>query len=100
MIANNYYSQDTHGPYELYDIGNLELEEGGTIRNCRLAYATFGTLNAAKNNAILFPTWYSGTNKIIEQVFSTKGAPSILTSILFWSPTSSAAVFLHLRTMP
>jgi len=73
MIANNYYSQDTHGPYELYDIGNLELEEGGTIRNCRLAYATFGTLNAAKDNAILFPTWYSGTNKIIEQVFIGKG---------------------------
>ena len=68
MIDNPYYSQEIHGPYELYDVGNLELEEGGTIRNCQLAYATFGTLNAAKDNAILVPTWYSGTNKIIEQV--------------------------------
>jgi homoserine O-acetyltransferase len=49
------------------------LEEGGTIRNCQLAYATFGTLNAAKDNAILVPTWYSGTNKIIEQVFVGSG---------------------------
>ncbi|MEA2741825.1 MAG: hypothetical protein QOG25_196, partial [Acetobacteraceae bacterium] len=25
MINNSYYSQDLHGPYELHDIGNLEL---------------------------------------------------------------------------
>jgi homoserine O-acetyltransferase/O-succinyltransferase len=73
MIDNSYYSQDGHGPYELHDIGNLELEEGGTIRGCTLAYATFGKLNAAKDNAILIPTWYSGTNKIMEQVYIGKG---------------------------
>ena len=73
MIDNSYYSQDVHGPYELHDIGNLELEEGGTIRDCKLAYATFGTLNAAKDNAILIPTWYSGTSKIMEQVYIGKG---------------------------
>ena len=73
MISNSYYSQDVHGPYELHDIGNLELEEGGTIRDCKLAYATFGALNAAKDNAILVPTWYSGTSKIMEQVYIGKG---------------------------
>jgi homoserine O-acetyltransferase len=73
MIENSYYSQDVHGPYELHDIGDLELEEGGTIRGCQLACATFGTLDAAKDNAILIPTWYSGTNKIIEQVYIGKG---------------------------
>src|SRR6478672_6760520 len=60
-------------PYELHDIGNLDLEEGGTIRGCTLAYATLGTLNAAADNAILIPTWYSGTNKIMEQVYIGKG---------------------------
>jgi homoserine O-acetyltransferase len=69
MITNAYYSQDVHGPYELSDIGNLELEEGGTLRGCQLAYATFGRLNTAKDNAILVPTWYSGTSKIMEQVY-------------------------------
>src|ERR1700691_767293 len=69
MIDNSYYSQDIHGPYELYNIGNVDLEEGDTIRACKLAYATFGKLNAAKDNAILIPTWYSGTNKIMEQVY-------------------------------
>src|SRR5262249_40579076 len=39
----------------------------------RTSPATFGTLNAAKDNAILVPTWYSGTNKIIEQVFVGRG---------------------------
>jgi len=73
MIENGYYSQDVHGPYELYDVGNLELEEGGTIRACKLAYATFGKLNAAKDNAILIPTWYSGTNKIMEQIYIGQG---------------------------
>ena|ERR1700730_3519509 len=73
MINNSYYSQDVHGPYELHDIGNHDLEEGGTIRGCTLAYATFGTLNDAKDNAILIPTWYSGTNKIIEQVYIGEG---------------------------
>ena len=34
---------------------------------------TFGTLNAAKDNAILIPLWYSGTNKIMEQVYIGTG---------------------------
>jgi homoserine O-acetyltransferase len=73
MITNNYYSQENHGPYELHDIGNFELEEGGTLRGCKLAYTTFGTLNERKDNAILIPTWYSGTSKIMEQVYIGQG---------------------------
>ena len=39
MTNNSYYSQDLHGPYELHDIGNLELEEGGHPRlRARLRY--------------------------------------------------------------
>ena len=73
MIENPCYSQDGHGPCELHDIGDLDLEEGGTICGCRLAVATHGKLNAAKNNAILVPAWYSGASKIIEQVYIEKG---------------------------
>jgi len=57
MIENAFYSQEVHGPYELHNIGDLVLEDGGTIRNCQLAVATLGKLNAAKDNAILIPTW-------------------------------------------
>lgn len=73
MIDNPFYSQAVHGPYELYDLGNFALEEGGTIRGCQLAYSTFGKLNAKKDNAILITTWFSGTSKIMEQVYTGAG---------------------------
>ncbi|MDP3287791.1 MAG: hypothetical protein Q8M64_05740, partial [Methyloversatilis sp.] len=73
MTEHAYYNQAIHGPYETHSIGDHVLEEGGTIRGCTLAYATFGTLNAAKDNAILVPTWYSGTTKIMEQVYIGAG---------------------------
>src|ERR1700759_5135596 len=73
MSKNAYYSQEAHGPYELIGIRDLELEEGGHIPNCQLAVATHGALNAAKDNAILVPTWYSGTSKIMEQVYIGNG---------------------------
>lgn len=69
MIENAFYSQNVHGPYELHSIGDFVLEDGGTIRNCQLAVATYGQLNAAKDNAILIPTWYSGTSKIDRSAF-------------------------------
>jgi len=46
--------------YEIFDLGDVVLQSGATIRDCKLAYKTFGTLNAAKNNVIVYPTWYSG----------------------------------------
>ncbi len=46
--------------YEIYDLGNVVLQRGATLRNARLAYKTYGTLNAAKSNVIVYPTWYSG----------------------------------------
>tara|TARA_R110000782_G_scaffold49668_7_gene108048 strand:- start:1356 stop:2390 length:1035 start_codon:yes stop_codon:yes gene_type:complete len=73
MTANSYYSQEGHGPYELMNIGTLELEEGGSISNCQLAVATHGTLSEEKDNAILITTWYSGTSKIMEDVYIGTG---------------------------
>jgi homoserine O-acetyltransferase len=73
MSANAYYGPEGHGPYELIDVGPLELEEGGVLPECRLAVATHGKLNAAKDNAILVTTWYSGTSKIMEQVYIGEG---------------------------
>jgi hypothetical protein len=63
VIENPYYSRELHGPYELFDLGDFVLEEGYTLRDCKLAYRTFGELNAAKDNAILVTTWYSGTHQ-------------------------------------
>ncbi|QTV79235.1 alpha/beta fold hydrolase [Microbacterium sp. NIBRBAC000506063] len=64
MIDNPYYSGDVHKDFELISIGRLDLEEGGAIPDLKLAVRTWGTLNANKDNAILIPTWYSGTHQI------------------------------------
>ena len=67
-LFNSYYSQDKHGPFQLFQLGDFGLEEGGTLHAGQLAYATLGTLNADKSNAVLLPTWYSGTSKIMADV--------------------------------
>lgn len=69
MPDDSYYSQEIHGPYDLFELGDLDLESGYRLRGAKLAYRTIGTLNQTKDNAILFPTWYSGTSKIIEQAY-------------------------------
>lgn len=73
MIDNPYYSQETHGPWQVYEAGDFELEAGGVLKDLKLAYAVHGELNAAKDNAILVPTWYSGTSKVMEQLFIGAG---------------------------
>ncbi len=69
MIDNSFYSHEAHGDYELISIGQLDLEEGGSIPDCHLAVATFGELNEAKDNAILVTTWYSGTHQILRDAY-------------------------------
>jgi homoserine O-acetyltransferase/O-succinyltransferase len=72
-VSSSYYSQSNHGPYQTYALGDFVLEQGGTLRNLQLAYATFGTLSPKRDNVILFPTWYSGTSKILEQAYVGAG---------------------------
>ncbi|BBG03506.1 MULTISPECIES: alpha/beta fold hydrolase [Pseudonocardia] len=68
-IENPYYGHEFHGDYDLISIGEFALEEGGVIPDLHLAVATFGTLNAAGDNAILVTTWYSGTHQIFRDVY-------------------------------
>lgn len=46
--------------YEIFELGDVVLQKGATLRNAKLAYKTYGTLNADKSNVIVYPTWYSG----------------------------------------
>jgi homoserine O-acetyltransferase len=69
MIVNPYYTDEFHGDYDVISVGQLDLEEGGSIPDCQLAVATFGTLNEAKDNAILVTTWYSGTHQIFRDSY-------------------------------
>ncbi|MEM8806658.1 MAG: alpha/beta fold hydrolase [Cyanobacteria bacterium P01_G01_bin.38] len=46
--------------YEIFDLGDVALQSGATLRDAKLAYKTYGKLNADKSNVIVYPTWYSG----------------------------------------
>lgn len=44
-------------------LGDFTLGSGQIIQDCRIAYRTFGELNAERSNAVLFPTSFSETSK-------------------------------------
>ena len=46
--------------YKIFECGDVKLQKGATLRNCQLAYKTFGSLSENKDNVIVYPTWYSG----------------------------------------
>jgi len=46
----------------VFDLGDLPVERGGTIREARLAWQTHGTLNAARDNVIVYPCSYTATH--------------------------------------
>jgi len=63
------------------NIGNLKLQNGGVIRNCRVGYRTFGQLAADKSNVVVFPTWAGGTT---EQLQSNIGPGKLIDSNLYF----------------
>ena len=46
--------------FETFELGNIVLQSGATLRGAKLAFKTFGQLNAAKDNVIVYPTFYGG----------------------------------------
>jgi homoserine O-acetyltransferase len=73
MIENAYYGPQGQGEFLLYELGNLLLESGETLRGARLAYRTLGRLNASKTNAVLVTTWFSGTGKVMQDTYVGPG---------------------------
>jgi homoserine O-acetyltransferase len=53
-------AQEAPGPPQFAEFGEFKLTSGSVIHDFRLAYRTFGKLNADKSNAILWPTWLGG----------------------------------------
>ena len=45
--------------YHIFEAGDVVLQSGVVFRSLRLAYQTYGTLNAAKDNVIVYPTSFS-----------------------------------------
>ena len=48
---------------EFFELGDVLLQSGLTLRGARLAYKTYGELNAAKDNVIVFPTFFGSQHE-------------------------------------
>src|SRR4029077_2462867 len=59
------------------DLGDFRLESGEIGRDCRIGYRTFGKFDENKSNAVLFPTWFTGTTK---QLMDLIGAGKMIDS--------------------
>ena len=44
--------------HEVFELGDINLQSGLKLRGARLAYKTYGELNAGRDNAIVFPTFF------------------------------------------
>jgi homoserine O-acetyltransferase len=67
---SDFYDEATKGPHEVFELGDFELESGAVLPSGRLLYKTHGELNAARDNAILYPHMYSGTPSSVESTIA------------------------------
>lgn len=49
-------------PLQIYELNNFELQCGIVMPKLELAYRVYGQLNFAKDNVVLFPTYYTGSD--------------------------------------
>jgi homoserine O-acetyltransferase/O-succinyltransferase len=56
--------------FETFALGDFALQSGSTLWQAKLAYKTYGTLNGARDNAVLIPTFYAGHHTDVEVMFA------------------------------
>ena len=98
----------TMTPHQIFKLGDFALDCGVTLPDAFIAYATYGTLNPARDNVVVFPSWYLGSHADIEwfiggadsPIDTTKYfvvAPSMFSNGLSSSPSNTAAPFDRAR---
>ena len=91
--------------YETFDAGDVTLQSGEVFAGMRLAYKTYGRLNAAKDNVIVYPTSFSAQHFDTEWLVSPGGALDperyfIVIPNLFGNGLSSSPSNLPLQPFP
>jgi homoserine O-acetyltransferase len=64
----------SHGDYHVFEAGDVPLQSGVVFRSMRLAYKTYGTLNARKDNVIVYPTSFGAQHTDTEWLIQRGGA--------------------------
>ncbi|MDH3441684.1 MAG: alpha/beta fold hydrolase, partial [Gammaproteobacteria bacterium] len=55
--------------FSVFDLGDFELQSGTVVPGLQLAYKTYGKLNAAADNVVVLPTFYTGSHMRNEGYF-------------------------------
>ncbi len=55
--------------HSVFDLGDFELQSGVVLPGARLAYKTYGELNASRDNVVVLPTFYTGSHMRNEGFF-------------------------------
>src|SRR3954469_20711221 len=63
----------TNGDYDNFDAGDVVLQSGVVFPSMHLAYKTYGTLNARKDNVIVYPTSFSAQHYDTEWLIQRGG---------------------------
>ena len=56
-----------------FSLGDLPVEKGGTIRDAKIVWQTHGTLNAARDNVILYPCSYTAQHPDMAWLIGPEG---------------------------
>ena len=56
------------GSDSIVELGEFELQSGKVLPNLKISHKAFGTLNPARSNAILLPTFYGGKHTDYEEI--------------------------------
>ncbi|WP_314948715.1 alpha/beta fold hydrolase [Bradyrhizobium cosmicum] len=91
--------------YEIFEAGGVALQSGTVVPSLKLAYKTYGTLSAARDNVILYPTSFSAQHIDTEWLIGPDGVldstryfiivPNLFGNGLSSSPSNTAAPFPH-----
>lgn len=49
--------------HAFFELGDVRLQSGRSLRGARLAYRTYGQLNPARDNVVLYPTSFAATHE-------------------------------------
>jgi homoserine O-acetyltransferase/O-succinyltransferase len=57
------------GDVKICELGDVVLQSGTVLRGAKLAFKTYGALNEARDNAVVLPTFFTGTHIRNEKLF-------------------------------
>jgi homoserine O-acetyltransferase len=82
LVATSVMAYDGMVEKKTFALASYATVAGKTIKNVRVGYETYGTLNAAGDNAIFVPHFYSGTSHAAGKYAAADAAPGYWDAII------------------